>query len=247
MDKGRLNSALSLVDRIAKQAPAELPLAALALVPALNHESTELQDRAAKLLTKWKAADPSLDLTAVLASATTLLGYNRHQLQQLAGATAIDDSTGAKSEADSDLELRRQTVLSRLVALPDWIRDAACLIGLEPALEEWELPPAFNPDPAVCPVLSSVDPIEPIQTVDELIDAVAHLFQVIEQPEEVERVIDAVMRLGGQTTSDFLAKTAGFCRDGIQYAPGRTLHSNDSVLVRPQCGEIARPLAGCRF
>ncbi|HEV3299302.1 MAG TPA: DUF6493 family protein, partial [Planctomycetaceae bacterium] len=212
LDKGRFKSTLSLIDRIAKQAPTELPLAALAVVPALNHESTELQDRAVKLLTKWKAADPALDLTAVLSSTMSLLGYNRHQLQQLAGATAIDDSTGAKSEADSDLELRRQTVLSRLAALPDWIRDAACLIGLERALEEWELPPAFNPDPAVCPVLSSVDPIEPIQTVDELIDAVAHLFQVIEQPEEVERVIDAVVRLGGQTTSDFLAKTAGFCK-----------------------------------
>ena len=34
LDKGRLNSALSLVDRIAKQAPAELPLAAIAIVPA---------------------------------------------------------------------------------------------------------------------------------------------------------------------------------------------------------------------
>ena len=80
------------------------------------------------------------------------------------------------------------------------------------ALEEWGLPPAFNPDPAVCPVLSGVEPIELIRTVDELIDAVAHLFQVIERPEEVERVIDAIMRFGGQTTDDFLAKTAGLCK-----------------------------------
>ena len=50
LDKGRLKSALSLVERIARQAPAELPLAALAIVPALNHESTELQDQAVKLL-----------------------------------------------------------------------------------------------------------------------------------------------------------------------------------------------------
>ena len=96
--------------------------------------------------------------------------------------------------------------------MPDWIKGATCLGGLERALEEWELPPAFNPDPAVCPVLSGVEAIEPIRTVDELIDAVAHLFQVIERPEEVERVVDAIMRLGGQTTDDFVAKTAGLCQ-----------------------------------
>jgi Family of unknown function (DUF6493) len=212
LDKGRLKSALSLVERIAKQSPAQLPLAALAVVPALNHESTELQDQAVKLLTKWKAADPALDLTEVLASATSLLGHNHHQLQELAGTASGEDSTGAHEETAGDLDQRRQNILVRLAALPDWIKGATCLGGLERAMEDWELPPAFNPDPAVCPVLSGVEPIEPIRTVDELIDAVAHLFQVIERPEEVERVIDAIMRLGGQTTDDFVAKTAGLCQ-----------------------------------
>jgi Family of unknown function (DUF6493) len=212
LDRGRFKSTLSLVDRIVTKAPAERPLAVLAVAPALNHESTEIQDRAVKLLTKWKAADPELDLTAVLTSATSLLGYNRHQLQELAWTASGEVSTGADEEAAGDLDERRQTILARLAALPDWIRHATCLGGLERALEEWELPPAFNPDPAVCPVLSGVEPIEPIRTVDELIDAVAHLFQVIERPEEVERVIDAIMRLGGQTTDDFVAKTAGLCQ-----------------------------------
>lgn len=211
LDKGRLKSTLSLVDRIAKQAPAELPWAALAVVPALNHESTELQDHAVKLLTKWKAAEATLDLSPVLASATSLSGYNRHQLQTLVGTTAAD-SSGAKGDDNSDVEQRRQTILSRLAALPEWIKGATCLGGLDRALEGWEMPPPFNPDPAVCPVLSGVEPIEPIHTVDELIDAVAHLFQVIERPEEVERVVDAIMRLGGQTTDDFVAKTAGLCQ-----------------------------------
>jgi Family of unknown function (DUF6493) len=209
LDKGRLKSALSLVERIARQAPAERPLAVLAIVPALNHESTELQDQAVKLLTKWKAADPKLDLTEVLASATSLLSHNRDQPQELAGTASGDVPTGGNEEAAGDLDQRRQTILVRLAALPDWIKQATCLGGLERALEEWELPPAFNPDPAACPVLSGV---EPIRTVDELIDAVAHLFQVIERPEEVERVIDAIMRLGGETTDDFVAKTAGLCQ-----------------------------------
>ena len=133
LDRGRFKSTLSLVDRIVTKAPAERPLAVLAVAPALNHESTEIQDRAVKLLTKWKAADPELDLTGALTSATSLLGHNRHQLQELAGTASGEDSTGANEEAAGDLDQRRQTILARLAALPDWIRDATCLSGLERA------------------------------------------------------------------------------------------------------------------
>ena len=117
------------------------------------------------------------------------------------------------------------------------MRAAACLDGLEQVLENGDLPPAFNPEPNACPVLSGVEPVKPIQTVDELIDAASHLLEVIEDPEQLERVIDGLLRLGGETTDRFEEKTEGLRTRGstgrgtisrrppLSYAPSVIFHN----------------------
>jgi hypothetical protein len=209
MDKLRATTALSLIDRATKKAPAELPAAVLAIGPAFNHESPEIQDLAINLLARWKKTNPSLDLTPVLKSATGLAAYNRRQLEELVADASPAISASEASSAATDLDERRRLILERLAALPEWVRAAACLDGLEQALENGDLPPAFNPEPNSCPVLSCAEPVEPIQTVDELIDAASHLLEVIDDPEEFERVIDGLLRLGGETTDRFEEKTEG--------------------------------------
>ncbi len=209
MDKLCAKTALSLIDRVTKKAPAELPAAVLATGLAFNHESAEIQDLAINLLARWKKTNPSLDLTAVVKSATGLAAYNRRQLEELVADQAATVPVNEASSAATDLDERRRLILKRLAALPEWVRAAACLDGLEQALENGDMPPAFNPEPNACPVLSGVEPVKPIQTVDELIDAASHLLEVIEDPEQLERVVDGLLRLGGETTDRFEEKTEG--------------------------------------
>ncbi|MEZ6047257.1 MAG: DUF6493 family protein [Planctomycetaceae bacterium] len=52
-------------------------------------------------------------------------------------------------------------------------------------------------------MLGKLKPIVPIATMKELIDAILHAREVIDSSEEVERIIDGLMRLGGEKCHDF--------------------------------------------
>jgi hypothetical protein len=206
-DKNRPGSALSLIDHVAEGAPAELPFALTAVSAALNHESVEIQEQAVKLLAKWKEAHAALDLTSISTSATSLAAHPKRLLDALIHSPQPGVIAKSIGSGTADLDERRRLLRERLAALPEWVRAATCLDGLDQALETGALPPAFDPEPATCPVLSGTEPIEPIQTVDELIDAVSHLFEVVDGSDDLERIVEGIMRLGGDSTDDFEAKT----------------------------------------
>jgi hypothetical protein len=221
-DKTRAKSALLLIERVLKSDPQQRPAALRAVTAALSHESTEVHDQAVKLLEKWQARDQSLDVSEVAQSTSQLGAQHRRRLEELAGQNNDAQASTAGGSKAATLDQRHQAALNRLAALPAWVRGAAGLGALDSALEKNELPPAFDPDPTVCPVLSGVEPIEPINTLDELIDAVAHLFEVVERPEQIERIVDAIMRLGRQRSDDFEAKTQGLCH-AINHRPANRL------------------------
>jgi hypothetical protein len=205
-------AALALVDRSTKNSPQHLPAALNAVTAALNHASADVQEIAVDLLAKWKKLDPSLDLGGVVEAATFVVAQQRQRLETLASDRKADppaplgDLGKSSVGAACELDVRRQSILERLAALPAWVRKASCRDGVERALLNDDLPPAFEPDPVLCPVLSSVEPIEPIHDVDELIDAVSHLFEVTDAC-EIERIVDGILRLGGETTENFDGKT----------------------------------------
>jgi len=75
------------------------------------------------------------------------------------------------------------------------------------------LPSEFDYRPAPADRLADTllrpeDILEPIQTVDALIEAVFHAAEVVEAPDEVERIIDAISRLAGERPADFDARVA---------------------------------------
>jgi hypothetical protein len=213
--KSQPKSALALIDRVTKDVPDHLPGAVDAVGAALNHQSADVQEKAVDLLVKWKQADAALDLGRVTEAAIFLGAQHRRRLEELAGSreAGFAAETGKAAEKDAfaagEADERRRSVSRRLAALPQWVRTATGLDGIEEALHSDNLPPAFHPDPGQCPVLSGVEPIEPIRDVDELIDAVSHLFEIVDGPEEIERIVDGLMRLGGRTTDDFESKTKG--------------------------------------
>jgi hypothetical protein len=57
-------------------------------------------------------------------------------------------------------------------------------------------------------VLSASSEIEPIVSVDKLIDSVFHAIEVVDSPDELERIIDALSRLADQRPEDFEKRVA---------------------------------------
>jgi hypothetical protein len=57
-------------------------------------------------------------------------------------------------------------------------------------------------------VLADSDAITPIASVDELIDSVLHAIEVVDSPDELERIIDAIIRLADQRPADFDQRVA---------------------------------------
>lgn len=64
------------------------------------------------------------------------------------------------------------------------------------------------PDALLQPLLASIEPVEPITTVEALIDAALHALEVVESPDDIERIIDAISRLADQRPIDFDARMA---------------------------------------
>lgn len=58
------------------------------------------------------------------------------------------------------------------------------------------------------PILEAHDAIQPIATVDALIDAVFHAVETVESADEVERIVDGISRLAGDRPADFDARVA---------------------------------------
>lgn len=80
-----------------------------------------------------------------------------------------------------------------------------------PAVELVDEIPHYQPiaaEPNAHRVLDSAGSVEAIATVDALIEAVLHAAEVVDSPDEIERIIDAVSRLAGDRPFDFAARTA---------------------------------------
>lgn len=58
------------------------------------------------------------------------------------------------------------------------------------------------------PILRPEDAIAPIETVDALINAVLHAAEVVDSPDEIERIIDGISRLATARPADFDARVA---------------------------------------
>jgi hypothetical protein len=63
-------------------------------------------------------------------------------------------------------------------------------------------------DRILSPILDPNDLIEPIESVDALIEAVLHAAESVDSPDEVERIIDAISRLGTGRPAGFDAAVA---------------------------------------
>ena len=177
--------AVALAVAVAGREPALAKAAAAVLVDTLLHPKREVAAAAATALAGPLAA-------AGVASADRLSeaeALHPGVTEALAGTTRgpsaktaakVDGSRPAEDLPDADgIDAR-------------WLKVA----GVERRGERWVvLPLAF--DPAEVPYTAGLEPIEPIRTGEELLDAAARAVEAVDRPEDVERIVDAIVRFRG--------------------------------------------------
>ena len=177
--KGNAVAALKLLKRILARSKGDDPAALLAVSEALRHGHADVQSQA-------------LDI----------LEANNEKL----GAAHFDAIAGAEGFVAASNRGR----LAKLSA------GSAALANAEPAAVPTAPAPAAEPSSYVVMsddinaqrILFDEDRIQPISSIDELIEALLHAVEVVDSPDEVERIVDAISRLGGDRSFDFDSKVA---------------------------------------
>jgi hypothetical protein len=82
--KGHIEAGLKIADRVVKRDPTLAPLAAQAVVPALAHDSAQLQKQVLKRLADWDASDATRD--ALGAYSTSIAAVNREAFKVISRA-----------------------------------------------------------------------------------------------------------------------------------------------------------------
>ena len=199
--KGNAVAALKLIQRILGRRPDQREDALRAVIEALQHSDADVQERAIDIL---EAQGESLgdglrrDIAQFSGFAAVSL---KARLSGLLGEEdrAAGDADSAEPLAPADVE----SVLGRLSAQ----ENKALRIGEILASETFQYLPISN-DVMDQAILPTVAPLDPVQSVDELIALVSHAVEIVDSPDIVERIIDGVSRLCHERSGDFREKSA---------------------------------------
>ncbi|MEM9502169.1 MAG: DUF6493 family protein, partial [Pseudomonadota bacterium] len=119
-------------------------------------------------------------------------------------AAALDDPLWDRVEdASGFIAATHQRSFADLLAKSGRASDAP-----EPAPTDTHNYEPLSEDLLANRVLFEEDRIEPIATLDELIDAAFHAVEVVDGPDEIERIIDAISRMADQRPADFEERVA---------------------------------------
>ena len=210
--------------------------AAEVLAGALSHEAADVQAAA------LAALGPAAKLAAKAGDVPPWVQAVRDRLPDLAAtvrpkaeALLAPFGLAPPAEPPAGPEVEPADVLSDADDVPAHWRHLA---GLDAADllsgDRYPAPPPFELTDAV--VLTGVAPVAPIETVDELIDAVAHAVETVDSPEEVERILDGISRLCDRRPGDFAARTEALLKRAEMIPPTSTMsgitqlyHADDAL------------------
>jgi len=200
--KTQPKTGLSMLKRILKRNPDLAKPIARTAAAGLTHPSPDIQAESLNLI-ELAGAEGDDELLAMLAGALDdIAATNRPEaeklLAKLGGAEQAPEEPAAADLA-GDISL----LLSRCEALDSELRGRA---GVDEAVAT--LDGCTPPAPLAFGVLDSLIPtslerIEPVESFEELLDAVSHAVETVDSADEVERILDGISRLCDRRSDDF--------------------------------------------
>lgn len=182
--KGNAMAALTLVQRTAARDEDARARCLSATVEALRHANADVQAKALTLLEASVGRLEAAHLQLIAELEGFVAASNRVRLLALVGQ---DPATAPAGRAE------------RVAA-------AGALSALSGAPPEAYVP--IGGDVVGRTVLSPEMELTPIPSVDALIDAVLHAVEVVDGPDEIERIVDAISRFAGRPPADFEQRVA---------------------------------------
>jgi uncharacterized protein DUF6493 len=204
--KGQPKTALTMIAQMCRRQPDLIPWAVNPVLDALTHEVSEIQAKAVEMLEDWAPRLHADHLAALRDRLDDLAPTVRPRVEALLGETAeAAEERGSKPSGQDAPDL--DDLRARVAKLDEhWSKTAMVPDALD-AIESEQMPGALKFGILDIPVLSAVEKIQPIETVDELIDAVSHAIEELESADERERILDGISRLGGERPDDFERRT----------------------------------------
>jgi hypothetical protein len=203
--------ALKLIYNLARRHEELVPKAVNATLEAFSHTSTEVQGKAAELLEAWQShlhrdhlveiRERMAELGATARSKVEKILKERDSLNAPVMVVALASNVDGLASQLTNLHSQAGQIDGK------WKQLAGVDEAFKAANEE-RLPSPAEFDLLDAPLLSATEPIVPIQSVDELFDAVAHAIEVLESADEMERILDGISRLCDQEPADFHLRAA---------------------------------------
>ena len=198
--KGQSKSALTLIAQVAKKHEATVPLAINATIPALDHPTLEIQEKALDMLDGWIDRAHYDHAVAIGDRIDQLPASIKKRAKQLADSIANNHLDQSEPDDIDGGDLQSAVDLKALRRSADELENRwRSLVGVDELFATFDQPDFPKPldfSFIDVPVLSSLEAIEPIKNHMELIDAIAQAIEVVDDPMDVERILDGILRLG---------------------------------------------------
>ncbi len=199
--KGHALAALKLARHSADRRSELVPTAIRFVLEGLRHDSPDVQQHVLRLLERWRDQLQPEHLAKVRERMPDMTATARNQAEALLESRSAQ--TLSPPNAGQPDALDRPAWQDRVAELDaHWKRLAGVDAAIE-AIDRREWPPPLDLRLIDVPVLTGTEPIVPIQSVDELLDAMAHAMEIMDSADEMERILDGISRLCDQRPADF--------------------------------------------
>ncbi|WP_455204282.1 DUF6493 family protein [Kaarinaea lacus] len=210
---------MKILNRVAKEDKDTHAAIQKLLVQALSHGSQDVQQYALDALATLSVEKKELQ-NGLQSRWEFIVPALRSQAQSLLGDNAAQFALASTNQSLSDLQAELLELSEEIRQLPPRMQQRLGLSQYQNPEAYTKLPPPFSPAITELRVLAKADLIVPIESIEELIDAILHAVEVVESIDEVERILDGVSRLCNQRPDDFVLKTQALLKriDNPPYA-----------------------------
>ena len=222
--KTQPRKAIKLVKRLLKADPTCDAAASVAVTAGLGHESPDVQEDAIALLeTLREVTTPELQRD-MLAWSDHVAAVLRPRLDALARSAAEEStsSVGSVSASSSDLS----DLQARAQSFGKEVRAAAGIDAALQSIADGANPRSLTLEPKHVPRRDPADAVEPIASLDELIDTVAAVIERVDDIMDIERILDGISRFYLERPQDFSKRVAAL----KQRVEARSEEMSDTVL-----------------
>lgn len=191
--KGNAARVLKLAQSIVKRKPELSAAASMLAIDALSHPSVDVQEQALALIATADA--PNDDLAAQFERSRSFLSPSLVQKAESVMALLAPDRVTVDAAATPAPEV--DDIARELEQIPPDIRS---LLNIASASE---LPPSLDFDVLAVPSLAAHEPLNPVQTTEELFELASRLVEQVGSAMDVEMLLDGISRLGTDRSGNF--------------------------------------------